>query len=371
MAARDLARTLGATDALVFVRDHELGVPLPALGFPQTLPNIAGWRALIDEAGKSGSARGLVPMPGLGSVPAVAVSGECVLVLCGAENPPDRDSLLSFLSLLAAVLGPERAGVAVQGELAVARNSAREVQSLAAQLDLARRDLELRVHERTVDLQASNEALRGFTYHVSHDLRAPLRGIASTSRIVQEDFGEGLPQEAMELLDRQAEAATKLGRLIDDLLRLSRLSSNELAKRPLDLSAIARETAKEALSIHPDSAVGVVVEEGLSAKADPSLLRLAVGNLIENAVKYSPSGGTVRVGRREDGAYYVSDEGIGIDPRYFGKIFEPFQRLHLDSEFEGTGIGLSNVKQVMERHGGRAWVESEPGRGSTFLFTLA
>lgn len=231
-------------------------------------------------------------------------------------------------------------------------------------------ELEVMVRERTMDLQASNDALQGFTYHVSHDLRAPLRGIASTSRIVQEDFGGSLPEEAIALLDRQAEAATKLGRLIDDLLRLSRLSQKELDKRPVDLTAMAREAAVEALESHPDSQVKIEVQEGLETRADASLLRLAIGNLIENGVKYSPAGGTVRVGRRDDGTFFVSDEGIGIEQRYFARIFEPFQRLHRDDEFAGTGIGLSNVKQVIERHGGHVWVESQPGKGSTFLFTL-
>jgi PAS domain S-box-containing protein len=243
-----------------------------------------------------------------------------------------------------------------------------------ARAELALREanasLEAKVAERTADLRASNEALNGFTYHVAHDLRSPIRSIVSTSRIVQEDFGDGLPAEARDLLSRQAAAATKLGQLVDDLLRLSRLSQQPLMRTEIDLTRLAREVAAESIDAHDRTAVRVEVEEGLAASADANLLRLALGNLVENGVKYSPGGGTVRVGRRADGAFFVSDEGIGIEPKFFDKIFEPFQRLHRDSEFAGTGIGLSNVKQVIERHGGQVWVESELGKGSTFLFTL-
>ncbi|RYG26502.1 DUF4118 domain-containing protein [bacterium] len=239
------------------------------------------------------------------------------------------------------------------------------------ELRKAKEELEQRVEERTAELRASNESLRSFNYHVSHDLRAPLRTIVSSSKIVMEDFGEAIPAEAKEILTRQAVAAKKLGDLIDDLLRYSRLTQVELSRQQVDLSGIAESVVPEALAAHPDSAVRVEVEPGLVVRADSNLVRLVVGNLIENGVKYSPEGGTVRVGQRPDGAFFVSDEGIGIDPRYFDKIFEPFERLHTDKEFQGTGIGLANVKQVIERHCGRVWVESELGKGSTFLFTLA
>lgn len=231
--------------------------------------------------------------------------------------------------------------------------------------------LERQVAERTADLQSSNEALQGFTYHVAHDLRSPLRTIVSTSRIVQEDFGDHLPPEAAELLERQALAAGRLGRLIDDLLRMARLTREEAHRDKVDVTQMGRDVASEALEGHPQSKVSIEVQDGMVAQADPRLFRLALGNLVENAVKYSPSGGKVRLGRREDGAFFVSDEGIGIDARYFSKVFEPFQRLHRDDEFSGTGIGLSNVSQIIARHGGRVWVESELEKGSTFYFTLS
>jgi PAS domain S-box-containing protein len=236
-------------------------------------------------------------------------------------------------------------------------------------LQRANLELEERVVERTADLQSANERMETFTYHVSHDLRAPLRAIMATSRIVQQDFGEKLPPEAHAELERQAQAAKSLGNLIDDLLKLSRLAREEIQRAQVDLTALARSIVGEVVSQHAEMAVRIEVEEGLGGEADPRLLKLAIQNLIDNAIKYSPEGGTIRVGRRPDG-FFVSDEGIGIDAQYLEKIFEPFQRLHRDDEFAGTGIGLANVKQVIERHGGQVWAESEPGRGTTFYFTL-
>jgi len=262
------------------------------------------------------------------------------------------------------------------GELELMKDAAARlweaVQRSAAEEALreANASLEARVAERTIDLQASNDALQGFTYHVSHDLRSPLRAIVATSRMLQEDHAAALDEEALMLLARQSAAATKMGHLIDDLLRLSRLSRQELQKSRVDLTSLAREAALEAQSMHTGTCVRVEVEVGMETQADPQLLRLALVNLIENAVKYSPQGGTVRVRRRDGDTFFVSDEGIGIQSQYLERIFEPFQRLHRDEEFRGTGIGLANVRQVVERHGGRVWAESQPELGSTFFFTL-
>lgn len=230
--------------------------------------------------------------------------------------------------------------------------------------------LERRVAERTAELQTANDALESFTHHVAHDLRSPLRSIVSTSRMAIEDHGDLLPDEVRDMLERQARSAKRMALLIDDLLSMARLSRTEAKRSPTDVTALAREAADEARAAHPESHVRVEVEEGLHAEADSRLLKLVLVNLIENGVKYSPRGGTVRVGRRPDGAFFVSDEGIGIDPRYFDRVFEPFQRLHREEEFKGTGIGLSNVKQIVSLHDGKVWVESEPGKGSVFFFTV-
>jgi signal transduction histidine kinase len=168
------------------------------------------------------------------------------------------------------------------------------------------------------------------------------------------------------MLNRQAEVSNRMGVLIDDLLQLSRISRQAMVMEPVDLSALAREVATE---IGP-SAARIEIEEGLEATGDRRLLRFVYQNLLQNAVKFSPGGGVVRVGRLSDGAFFVADEGIGFDMRFANKLFEPFQRLVHDSEFPGTGIGLANVQRIVQRHGGRVWAESEPGRGATFYFTL-
>ncbi|MGV3614416.1 MAG: PAS domain-containing sensor histidine kinase [Fimbriimonas sp.] len=234
----------------------------------------------------------------------------------------------------------------------------------------ANENLERSVEARTAELQAANQQLEGFTYHVSHDLRGPLRAIVSTSHMVLEDFGDDLPPEGRALLVSQTKAAGKMARLMDDLLKLSRLARQAIDRQPIDLTQLAIEATGEARFIHPDTAVDVVVADGLTTFADPRLVKLALSNLIENAVKYSPHGGTVTVGQRADGAYFVADQGIGIDEKYFAKIFEPFERLHREEEFQGTGVGLANVRQIIARHGGHIWVESEVGKGSAFFFTL-
>ncbi len=246
----------------------------------------------------------------------------------------------------------------------------RDLRQSEERLREANDTLEQKVAERTDDLEKSNEALQGFGYHISHDLRTPLRAIVSTSRMIQADYGDDLPEEANALLSRQAEAARKLGELIDDLLQLSRLAHADLTKRPVDLTALARDAAAEALSAHPESNARIVVDDDLLVQADPRLLRLAIVNLLENAVKYSPEGGTIHVFQRSDGALAVTDEGIGMESQYLERIFEPFQRLHRDEAYKGTGIGLANVRRVIERHNGEVWAESEIGRGSTFLIRL-
>lgn len=235
-------------------------------------------------------------------------------------------------------------------------------------------ELEIRVAQRTAELQAANREMEGFTYTVSHDLRGPLRAIMSSSMILIEDFGGELSPEAQHLLERQAGAAKRLGQLIDDVLKLSRLGRADLRKSKVDLTALANEVISEQ-KLTEGRTLDVYVEPGLMALGDPQLLKLALQNLIENSIKFSKPDVPVRleVGVREqDGedVVYVKDNGIGFEQQYMEKIFVPFERLHRDDEYPGTGIGLANVKRIIERHGGRIWAEAEPGRGATFFFTL-
>ncbi|HVT13558.1 MAG TPA: CHASE3 domain-containing protein [Fimbriimonadaceae bacterium] len=232
--------------------------------------------------------------------------------------------------------------------------------------------LALAVEERTSELSNANRELEGFTYSVSHDLRAPLRAIASTSHILVEDFGSDLPKPGQELLRRQAAAATKLGRLIDDLLQLARLSRQEMHRERLEMSLLVAEIV-DGLPDKDRAGHEFVIQPDLYASGDPRLVRFALENLIANAVKFSPEGGPVEFGETETPrgkAFFLRDHGVGFDMAYASKLFKPFERLVAESEFPGTGIGLTNVQRAIERHQGQVWAESELGKGATFYFTL-
>ncbi len=225
-------------------------------------------------------------------------------------------------------------------------------------------ELTLRVAQRTEELEAAVKELEGFTYSVSHDLRGPLRAISGASMILREDFAENLPQEAHRHLIRQAEAAKKMGALIDDLLKLSRIGRQELRPADFDLAMLAAEVVHD-IEDGPE----VEIEQDMPAFGDPRLIRFVLLNLIENAAKFSPNGGQIKIGR-QGSAFFVADQGIGFDMQYASKLFRPFERLVRDEEYPGTGIGLANAHRIVQRHGGRIWAESEPGKGSTFFFTL-
>ncbi len=233
----------------------------------------------------------------------------------------------------------------------------------ALERDSARREivelnqrLEARVLERTYELES-------FCYTVSHDLRAPLRAINATSAILKEDFGSILPPDALEELGRQEEASARLGRLIDDLLNFVRLGQTQIQRTEFDLSVLAGAVAQELR-------VSVDIQGGLQANGDATLVRLLVMNLFDNAAKFCrPNERCIEFGQHE-GAFYVRDHGIGFDPKYAHKLFRPFERLHREGVYPGTGIGLANVRRIAERHGGRVWAESQLGEGATFYFTL-
>ncbi|CAN5715769.1 PAS domain S-box protein [soil metagenome] len=228
--------------------------------------------------------------------------------------------------------------------------------------------LERAVAERTRELQLANTELEGFTYSVSHDLRAPLRAIVANSRILLDDAPPELSEEHRSMLVRQAVNAKRLGDLIDDLLRLSRISRQEMRIESLDMTAMAKEVASEIETRVPGK-VSFEVGEGMRSQGDPRLLRFVWLNLLENAVKFSPTGGTVEIGKDEEG-FFVRDQGIGFDTQYAHKLFQPFERLVRDEQFPGTGIGLANVKRIVERHRGEVSAEGKPGEGATFRFRL-
>jgi signal transduction histidine kinase len=229
-----------------------------------------------------------------------------------------------------------------------------------------------RSKEETEDL---NRELEAFCYSVSHDLRAPLRGVDGFCHALLEDYGDKLDATGAEYLRRARGAAQRMGVLIDDLLDLSRLGRAEIRREEVDVSLLARTVAGGLGQDGRQWRLDWRIQDGLSARADPRLLRVVLENLLGNAFKYTSKNARARieVGMSEMGGtrvWYVRDDGAGFDMQYAGKLFSPFQRLHSAKEFPGTGIGLATVQRVVHRHGGRIWAESAPGAGAAFMFTL-
>jgi PAS domain S-box-containing protein len=235
--------------------------------------------------------------------------------------------------------------------------------------------LETRVRERTAQLEAANKELEAFAYSVSHDLRAPLRGIDGWSLALVEDYAGQLDDRAHKYLDRVRSEAQRMGLLIEDLLELSRITRAEMERNTVDLTAVAHAVAASLREAHADRRIEFLIGPGLTAAGDAPLLEIALTNLLGNAVKFTAPRAEARIefGQAEcDGerAFYVRDNGVGFDKAFASPLFGAFQRLHKASEFPGTGIGLATVQRIIHRHGGRVWAEAQPGQGATFYFTI-
>jgi signal transduction histidine kinase len=236
-------------------------------------------------------------------------------------------------------------------------------------------ELEQRVEQRTRELRAAMAELEAFAYSVSHDLRAPLRAIDGFSHILLEDEGDALSQTGHEHLARVRASAQRMGELIDALLALSQLGRSEINPSSVDLSALAERVLTRLAEQDPARRVATAVEPGCTAVSDASLLEAVLTNLLGNAWKFTKGRADAHIefGRQVgDGEtiYFVRDDGAGFDPAYADKLFQPFQRLHTDEQFSGTGIGLAIVRRSVERLGGRCWAEGAPGAGAAFYFTL-
>ena len=252
-----------------------------------------------------------------------------------------------------------------------------QIQAREADLHGAQRALEERVLQRTADLEEVNKELEAFSYSVSHDLRAPLRHVIGFSSLL-EDSAKELDAQSRRYIDTIVAAAKRMGQLIDDLLAFSRIGRDQLTPQQVSLNNLLREAREE---VAPQGRVeGRDIEWHVAdlpdAQGDPAMLRLVLINLLSNAVKYTAPRTTAVIEVGVDGAakgevvVFVRDNGVGFDPRYADKLFGVFQRLHRSEDFEGTGIGLANVRRIINRHGGRVWAESELARGATFFFSL-
>ncbi len=235
-------------------------------------------------------------------------------------------------------------------------------------------ELERRVQQRTAQLEGTNKELEAFCYSVSHDLRAPLRTIRGFSEVLLEQYTSQLDARGQDFLRRTCDAGLQMDKLIEDLLKLSRVSRSEIQHRDIDLSVIAREVAADLKRTEPQRAVEFDITPGVSANGDERLLRLVIDNLLRNAWKFTGKKPDARIefGRLngDTSPFFVRDNGVGFDMAYAGKLFGVFQRLHSPTEFSGSGVGLAIVQRVVNRHGGRVWAEAKVNSGATFYFTL-
>jgi PAS domain S-box-containing protein len=236
--------------------------------------------------------------------------------------------------------------------------------------------LELRMAQRTAQLEASNRDLEAFTYSVSHDLRTPLRAMAGFAGLLEKKYGSTLDEKASGYVRRIVQGADRMGEMIDDLLRFSRLGRQELSRQMVDPALLARDALQDLQAEIEGRTLDVVIEEMPLMWADRAVLHHVYLNLLSNAVKFTGRRQDARIVVRAsvgpDGAcvYSVEDNGAGFDMTYAHKLFGVFQRLHARDEYEGTGVGLALVKSIIERHGGRVWAEARVGGGAKFSFTI-
>ncbi len=250
-----------------------------------------------------------------------------------------------------------------------------DLKTIENEIRTLNRELEQRVRERTIELEAVNKELTSFAYSVSHDFRAPLRALDAFSATLTESYASQLDEKGLHYLDRIRKAAIYMSNLVDDLLKLSRITRADLKIQTIELSNLTQDIIKTLQETEPERQIAIIINPGLTARGDLTLVQAALENLIDNAWKFSAREplaeiefGSTRIDDEE--VFFVRDNGVGFNMAYAGKLFGAFQRLHGVNEFPGTGIGLATVQRIINRHGGRVWADSEPSKGATFYFTL-
>ena len=264
--------------------------------------------------------------------------------------------------------GKPRQYVAIRADITERKRAETEITRLNA-------ELEQRVARRTAQLEEANRELEAFSYSVSHDLRAPLRGIDGFARILQEDYADKLDAEGRRVLGIIGSESKRMGQLIDDLLGFSRMSRQQLAATEIDMAGLAQSVFEGLMAAGPKHTPRLILKPLPTVSGDRATLRQVFVNLLGNAVKFTARQAepTIEVGGQSAGGvatFYVKDNGVGFDEKYRSKLFGVFQRLHSEEEFEGTGVGLALVQRIVIRHGGKVWAEGRPGEGATFYFTL-
>ncbi len=292
-------------------------------------------------------------------------------VTMGVVRPDEPDHRWILVSAIPRV----RPGEPEPYEVTATFTDITEIKRAGEQIQRLNAELEQRVRDRTAQLEATVRELESFSYSVSHDLRAPLRGIDGFSQALLEDFGDRLDDTGRDYLRRVRANTQRMGHLIDDLLKLSRVTRAPLTPHRVDLSKLAQHALHQLEEEHPGHRPLTTVQPSPSVHGDPGLLLVALENLLGNAWKYSSRRTDARIEfghmtRDGETIYFVRDNGVGFDMKYVSKLFGAFQRLHHQKDFEGTGIGLATVERIVSRHGGRVWAEAEVGKGATFYFTI-
>ncbi len=260
------------------------------------------------------------------------------------------------------------------GGVHVARNIT-ERKRAEKELERYRVHLEDLVEERTTELTAANQELEKFSYSVSHDLRAPLRHMSGFVELLLKHMGSQLDKKGRHYIDAIADSSKRMGMLIDDLLAFSRVGRAEMQRKKVNLNSLVRSAIQESEHEVKTRDISWDIDDLPEVYGDPSMLSLVLSNLVSNAIKYTSTRphAEIRIGYKNDKdeiIFFVKDNGIGFDMKYADKLFGVFQRLHTQTEFEGTGIGLANVQRIISRHGGRVWAEGTVGQGAAFYFTV-
>ncbi len=250
-----------------------------------------------------------------------------------------------------------------------------QIQKQNLEITSFNQQLEQKVTERTNELQLANKELESFTYSVSHDLRAPLRGINSYTKILEEDYVDKLDNDGKKIIEVILRSSKRMGELIDDLLAFSRLGRKEVTRNDIHMDALVKGVTDDFMLISVKNNIEINIQPLLPAVGDQALVKQVWVNLISNAIKYAgkKTKTLIEIGsypKENRNVYYVKDNGVGFDMKYYAKLFGVFQRLHSNEEFEGTGVGLAITHRIIQKHHGEVWAESKLNEGATFYFSL-